>query len=62
MNKLRLTFACWEYDRTRALADGTVRADGIELTYIACMYEMHATISRALRLEMDDRDEPVVET
>ena len=25
------------------------------------MYEMHAVISRALRLEYDDRDEPTVE-
>jgi hypothetical protein len=32
------------------------------LTYIIAMYEMHATIARALRLEMDDRDDPVVET
>jgi 4,5-dihydroxyphthalate decarboxylase len=29
---LRLTLACWNYDRTRALADGRVRPDGIELT------------------------------
>jgi alkylhydroperoxidase family enzyme len=33
----------------------------LELTYITTMYEMHAVISRALRLEWDDRDEPVVE-
>ncbi len=33
----------------------------LEFTYITCMYEMHATISRALRLEFDDRDEPVIE-
>lgn len=33
----------------------------LELTYLTAMYEMHATISRALRLEFDDRDEPVVE-
>ena len=33
----------------------------LELTYITVMYEMHATISRALRLEFDDRDEPIVE-
>ena len=29
MKKLALSFACWDYDRTRALADGTVRPDGI---------------------------------
>lgn len=31
------------------------------LTYIVCMYEMHATMSRALRTEFDDRPEPIVE-
>lgn len=33
----------------------------LELTYITCMYEMHATICRALRLEYDDVDERIVE-
>ncbi len=33
----------------------------LEFTYITCLYDMHAVISRALRLEYDDRDEPVVE-
>lgn len=33
----------------------------LELTYITAMYGMHATIARALRLEFDDRPEPVVE-
>jgi alkylhydroperoxidase family enzyme len=33
----------------------------LELTYVTSMYLMHAIISRALRLEFDDRDEPVVE-
>ncbi|NQZ95166.1 MAG: carboxymuconolactone decarboxylase family protein [Myxococcales bacterium] len=33
----------------------------LELTYTTCMYEMHATMSRALRLEFDDVDERVVE-
>ncbi len=31
MSKLRLTLACWEYDRTRALADGSVQPEGIDL-------------------------------
>ena len=31
MSKLRLTLAIWEYDRTRALADGSVRPEGIDL-------------------------------
>jgi alkylhydroperoxidase family enzyme len=33
----------------------------LELTYITCMYEMHATMARALRIEFDDRDDPIVE-
>lgn len=34
----------------------------LELTYTTCLYEMHAVMARALRLEQDDRDEPVVES
>jgi alkylhydroperoxidase family enzyme len=33
----------------------------LEFTYITCLYDMHAVISRALRLEFDDRDDPIVE-
>ena len=33
----------------------------LELTYITCLYDMHAVMSRALRTEWDDRDEPIVE-
>ncbi|MDZ7588847.1 MAG: carboxymuconolactone decarboxylase family protein [Parasphingorhabdus sp.] len=33
----------------------------IELTYIAATYMMHAVMSRALRLEFDDVDEPLTE-
>jgi alkylhydroperoxidase family enzyme len=33
----------------------------LELTYITALYEMHAIMSRALRLEFDDRAEPIVE-
>src|SRR5688572_9248033 len=31
---LRLSLACWDYDRTRALADGRVRPEGIDLIYL----------------------------
>src|ERR1700686_1231398 len=31
--KLRLSLACWDYDRTRALMDGRVQVDGIDLVY-----------------------------
>jgi alkylhydroperoxidase family enzyme len=33
----------------------------LELTYITCLYDMHAVMTRALRLEFDDRDDPIVE-
>jgi len=32
-----------------------------EFTYITCLYDMHAVMTRALRMEFDDRDEPIVE-
>jgi alkylhydroperoxidase family enzyme len=32
-----------------------------EFTYITCLYGMHAVITRALRMEFDDREEPIVE-
>ena len=35
MAKLRLTLACWDYDRTRPLIDGTVQPEGIELNCFA---------------------------
>ena len=31
MPNLKLTLACWDYDRTRPLMDGRVKPDGIEL-------------------------------
>jgi alkylhydroperoxidase family enzyme len=34
----------------------------LELTYTTCLYDMHAVMARALRLEQDDRDDPVVES
>jgi alkylhydroperoxidase family enzyme len=33
----------------------------LEFTYITLMYSMHAVISVALRLEFDDREDPIVE-
>jgi 4,5-dihydroxyphthalate decarboxylase len=47
MAKLRLTLACWDYDRTRALADGSVRPEGIELNYLNLHVE--ETFFRMLR-------------
>lgn len=47
MSTLRLTLACWEYDRTRALADGSVRAEGIDLNCLNLHVE--ETFYRMLR-------------
>jgi 4,5-dihydroxyphthalate decarboxylase len=44
---LRLTLACGDYDRTRALEDGSIRPDGIELTYLRLPVE--ETFFRMLR-------------
>src|ERR1700758_4694346 len=34
MSKLRLSLACWNYDRTRALLEDRIPVDGIDLNYI----------------------------
>jgi len=34
MGSIQLTLACGDYDRTRALMDGRIKPDGIELVYI----------------------------
>jgi len=44
-----------------ALRAGLSDVEILELTYTTCLYEMHATMSRALRLEYDDVPERVVE-
>lgn len=47
MGKIRLTLACWDYDRTRALQDGTVQVEGVELNYLPLRVE--ETFWRMLR-------------
>ena len=47
MSKLRLSLACWNYDRTRALMDGSVQPDGIDLTCLNLPVE--ETFFRMLR-------------
>ena len=32
MGRLRLTMACWDYDRARPLLDGSIQPEGIEIT------------------------------
>ena len=44
-----------------ALKDGLSDEAILELTYITAMYAMHAVMSKALRTEFDDRDDPIVE-
>src|ERR1043165_9317775 len=55
MKKLPLSFACWDYDRTRGLADGTVRPDGIDLTYLSLPVE--ETFFRMMRNREFDASE-----
>jgi 4,5-dihydroxyphthalate decarboxylase len=47
MSRLPLSLACWNYDRTRALMDGTIVPDGIDLTYLNLPVE--ETFFRMLR-------------
>jgi 4,5-dihydroxyphthalate decarboxylase len=47
MSKLRLTLACWGYDRMRALADGRVQPEGIDLNFLDLPVE--ETFFRMLR-------------
>src|ERR1700732_1605131 len=47
MSKLRLSLACWNYDRTRALLEDRIPIDGIELTYLNLPVE--ETFFRMLR-------------
>jgi 4,5-dihydroxyphthalate decarboxylase len=45
--KLRLTLACWNYDRTRAILEGRIQPDGVDLTYLNLPVE--ETFFRMLR-------------
>ncbi|MGB8182882.1 MAG: ABC transporter substrate-binding protein [Stellaceae bacterium] len=47
MSKLRMTLACWDYDRVKALADGTVQPEGIDLDVLPLVVE--ETFWRMLR-------------
>src|SRR5271169_4383831 len=47
MAKLRVTLACWNYDRTRALMEERIPVDGIELNYLNLPVE--ETFFRMLR-------------
>lgn len=47
MSRLNLTFACWDYDRVKPLADRTVTAEGIDLNIVNLPVE--ETFFRMLR-------------
>jgi len=44
-----------------ALKAGFSDEEIMELTYVTSLYMMHAVMSRALRTEFDDRDDPITE-
>ena len=47
MSRLRLSLGCWNYDRTRALLEGRIQPDGIDLNYLNMPVE--ETFFRMLR-------------
>lgn len=55
MGKIHLTLACWDYDRTRALQEGRVQVEGVELTYLPLRVE--ETFWRMLRYQEFDAAE-----
>ena len=53
MDTLRLTLSCNEYDRTRFLVDGTVKAEGIDLKIISLpSEERHRRFSQNLEFDV----------
>ncbi|KEF62712.1 4,5-dihydroxyphthalate decarboxylase [Exophiala aquamarina CBS 119918] len=52
---LKLSFACWDYDRMKALEDGRVRPEGIELNFLN--YRVEETFFRQLRFQEFDVSE-----
>lgn len=47
MSKLKLSLACWDYDRTRAIQNGQVQVDGADVNFIPLRVE--ETFYRMLR-------------
>ena len=47
MSKLRITLACWDYDRTRPVLDGRIPVDGVDLNALNLVVE--ETFFRMLR-------------
>ncbi|HEY8579398.1 MAG TPA: ABC transporter substrate-binding protein [Beijerinckiaceae bacterium] len=55
MSKLKMTLACWDYDRTRAVQDGSIQPDGIDLNYLNL--EVEETFFRMARFREFDASE-----
>jgi len=55
MEKVHLTLACWDYDRTLPLQQGKVQLEGVELTYLPLRVE--ETFFRMVRYEEFDAAE-----
>ncbi|KAF7297233.1 4,5-dihydroxyphthalate decarboxylase [Mycena indigotica] len=55
MAPLKLSLACWDYDRVKAIEDGRVRPEGIELTFLNLRVE--ETFFRQLRYQEFDVSE-----
>src|ERR1700691_2173697 len=53
MSKLKLTVACGDYEIVRALADGAVEADGIELVMLTGMGSRERHWRMARKTEFD---------
>jgi len=47
MSKLKITLGCWDYDRVRAMMDGSIAVDGIDLNFLNMPVE--ETFFRMLR-------------
>ncbi|KAF8862688.1 4,5-dihydroxyphthalate decarboxylase [Acephala macrosclerotiorum] len=52
---LKLSFACWDYDRMKAIEDGRVRPEGIKLTFLN--FRVEETFFRQLRFQEFDVSE-----
>ena len=55
MARVRITVACWDYDRTRPLQEGRVPVEGVDLTYLP--FRVEETFWRMLRYQDFDAAE-----
>ena len=52
MAPLRLTLSIWDYDRVKALEDGRVRPEGIDLTFLNLRVEETYTPQTSSKLTL----------